>query len=251
MNLNRRRGFLWAAATPLMLAGAMMLADAPGARAASVPRFERQFLGVRLMTRGNTVLRKYGSPHRVLIGNDVRLGLRVIAQPRQDFLTIEVGNTGAEGTEAGSTPRGSNPYAPQGPSAPPPGINSGDAANTGEPKLTFWVYQYPKKGITNVFILDEEGRVLGIGQAGGRPGARTARGIGIGSTYSQVTRAYGFAETHRMAPTQGTRVMDLLNVSYADSHGVIFGFLNSRLRGYPNYGAGGPWCVAVLVVAAD
>jgi hypothetical protein len=119
-------------------------------------------------------------------------------------------------------------------------------------KHVFWDYQYPKKGITNAFVLDEEGRVVVIAQIGGKPSGHTARGVGIGSSYSDVVRVYGFPDEHKRGNIVGGATgIDMLDVSYEESHGVGFIFLNRKLRGYPKYTGQGPWCVGVLVEAAE
>ncbi len=244
----------------LILASFALLFATAGARAASVPRFERQFLGIRLMSRGVTVLRKYGSPTRVLNGTNVKLIYQILALPTKDFLTIAVDNLGGDATGGAANPYDAasggpaapvNPYASnmatQGGGAPGLGDTAGQ---TVENKILFWVYQYPAKGITNVFILDEEGRVIGIAQAGGKPAARTARGVGIGSPYSNVVRVYGFPDQHTTIQTAGATPVGMLGISYAESHGTEFAFLNRNLRGYPKYTTKGPWCVGVIVLAA-
>jgi len=239
------------------------------ALAAHPPRFERQFLGIRLMSRGISVLRKFGSPSKVLVGNDALVQFITQRLPAKDFLTVTVSGvdtTGTGGGPGGPGPYGAGPYgggaspypgAPPFPGASPyapgggaPGMSSGDTSP--QPgKILFWVYEYPKKGLTNIFALDEEGRVMLIGQAGGAPSAKTGRGVGIGSTYAEVVRLYGFPDSHQRAATQGVVTADLLKASYEESHGVQFFFLNQRLRGYPNFTGQGPWCVGVIVSAAE
>jgi hypothetical protein len=242
------------------LASLLLLAGASTARAASVPRFERQFLGIRLMSRGNMVLRKYGTPTRVLVTNLAILYYQTVRLPDRDFLTVSVTplDPAAGGPAAGGNPYapggnpyapGANPYSPGGPASPPPGIESQGGTTAQAGKYVFWIYQYPKKGITNVFVLDEEGRVAQIAQVGGRASARTARAVAIGSPYSSVVRAYGFPERHEKVTTQGALQLGLLSVSYEESHGVQFFFLNQPLRGYGRPGGAGPWCVGIIVSA--
>ncbi|MBW3622280.1 MAG: hypothetical protein KY468_02595 [Armatimonadetes bacterium] len=248
MIFHRKRGILYAT-----LASLLLLAGAVSSQAAT-SRLERQFLGVRLMSRGNVVLKKYGSPHRVLVANDALLFYQTIRYPKNDFLTISVTPLDAGGGGAPAGPYGPggsayNPYTPGGPAAPPPGIESGGGAPQPGGKHVFWVYQYPQKGVTNVFVLDEEGRVVIIGQAGGRRSTTTSRGVGIGSTYSSIVRVYGFPERHEKITTQGAVPLGLLRISYEESHGVEFIFLNQPLRGYGQPGGGGPWCVGVVVKA--
>lgn len=242
MNFNRRRGFLTASVAALA-----MLVGTISAHAASVPRFERQLLGIRLMSRGNAVLKKYGSPHRVLVANQAILFYQAVRLPQRDFLTITV--TPGDAAAGGAAP-GVDPYSGAAPGGAPPGIESGGGAQTAG-KFVYWIYQYPQKGITNVFVMDEEGRVVSIGQAGGTTSARTARGVGIGSPYSTVVRSYGFPERHERLTTQGQLQFGLLRISYEESHGVEFIFMNQPLRGYKRPAGTGPWCVGVIVSAVQ
>ena len=242
MIFKRSRSLLFAS-----LAGLALIA---GSASAQSSRLERQFLGIRLMSRGNTVLRKFGSPHKVLVANDALLFYQTLRLPARDFLTISVTPLDLAGGGAANPYAGSNPYAPGGPATPPPGIESGGAGTGGAGgKYVFWVYQYPQKGITNVFVIDEEGRVAIIGQAGAVPSARTSRGVGIGSTYSSVVRVYGFPERHDKVTTQGQVQLGLLRISFEESHGAEFIFLNQPLRGYKKAPGSGPWCVGVIVKA--
>lgn len=249
MIVQRRGGLLCAAFAALML-----LAGAATVHAASVPRFERQLLGIRLMSRGNTILKKYGSPHRVLVTNAAILNYTTVRLANRDFLTVSVipvdpnaAAAGAANPYAPASP-GANPYSPTAPTGPTPGMESGGATPQGG-QYVVWIYQYPKKGITNVFVLDEEGRIVQIGQAGSQPSAKTARGLGIGSTYSDVVRAYGFPERHDRVNTQGFLQVGLLQTSFEESHGVQFIFLNQALRGGARPVGTGPWCVGVIVSA--
>ena len=244
--LNRRRSALFAVIA-LLLVGT-------GSKAAQAPRFERQLLGIRLMSRGIHVLRKYGSPSKVLVGNDVLFLFSTVRLPDKDFLTVDVtrlDGTGATGGTAGPYGPGAGPYGPGSGAytpTPAPGIESGDTTEQ-RGRFVFWIYEYPRKGLTNIFALDEEGRVVAIGQAGGRASTKTARGVGIGTPYSDIVRRYGFPETHTKSTAQGVLPIDLLNVSFEESHGVQFFFINQQLRGYPKFAKQGPWCVGVVVTA--
>jgi hypothetical protein len=267
-----------------LLAFLALLIGSASVQAASVSRFEREFLGIRLNSRGISVLRKYGTPTKVMVGDDALILFQVLRLPDKDFLTVAVNNldatggagpAGAPGT-TGPFPGGSNPFAPgtsgpfgptsgpYGPSASGPyGPSSGPYGAPGAPgfnnpngvtqtgKFVFWVYQYPQKGLTNLFVLDEEGRVALIGQAGGRSSSKTSRGVGIGNTYADIVRVYGFPELHEKGYAQGVDPLNLLHISYEESHGVRFYFIDQKLRGYPTLPGKGPWCVAAIVTAGD
>jgi len=135
-----------------------LLAVVSDAQAARPQRFEREFLGIRLMSRGINVLRKYGSPNKVLVSSGALITFLTLRLPEKDFLGVSVNGLDTSGTSpgpygmpggpyspggAGPYPGGAGPYAPggAGPYAPggsAPGINSGDTTEQAG-KTVFWI----------------------------------------------------------------------------------------------------------------
>lgn len=269
---------------------------------AAISRREQGLAGIRLGDIGLRVIRRYGTPSRVLVTNPpifVTVTPVIMPPGQKDRLLIDVNNllqqgqgvnqgyTGLPGTPPGPygmapyggapgmTPYGPNPYAPSpyGPASTPytpgaspyaPGAPSpygpygtpgqpgapglgGEQPQQGPPlpQVTVWIYNYPEKNLSNVFVLDEEGRVVAIGQFGSRPSTITSRGIKLGDPYELILRRYGFPESHKES------IPGSLEVDYSETRGVRFWFINRRLKGHQSWPGKGPWCVGILVERMD
>ena len=99
----------------------------------------------------------------------------------------------------------------------PGGYGSTDASGGAQQQgnAVKWVYARPNGGALE-FWINEDGRVAQIAASGRTGTATTAKGIKLGSTYSQVLKAYGPAETYRtsnVAP-EVAAVLGLNRASY-------------------------------------
>ncbi len=115
------------------------------------------------------------------------------------------------------------------------GISGGTVGPFGQTTSTLarqqevtWIYNrnIKTKGRNNLisyeFLIGPQGRVIQIRALGyGGGNVRTARGIGLGSTYNQVVRKYGFPEFHQNAGP-------VLIASYRSKH-VSFQFLRNKV----------------------
>jgi hypothetical protein len=86
----------------------------------------------------------------------------------------------------------------------------GAAGGTGQPEYsTALLYIYKRPGNVRLeFLANEDGRIAQISVAAPTnktknvifAGAKTSRGITLGSTFVQVSQAYGYPERNRMLP---------------------------------------------------
>jgi len=84
-----------------------------------------------------------------------------------------------------------------------------------------WIYEL--KNIILEFTLDRFGTVLQIRVIGERwHGARTSKGLTLGSTYKQVLTRYGFPEVHEYHG-------NTLIVGYPERHHLAFALINKKV----------------------
>jgi hypothetical protein len=100
----------------------------------------------------------------------------------------------------------------------------GAAAGQAMPEYSnaiLWIYD--RKPTRLEFLINEDGRIAQISVAApsGKtfPGARTSRGVTLGSSFGQVMAAYGNPERHRMLP--GFRFYEAY---YTKNHHAAFTF---------------------------
>ncbi|NLC56944.1 MAG: hypothetical protein GX774_08925 [Armatimonadetes bacterium] len=112
---------------------------------------------------------------------------------------------------------------------------AGPQAQAAVPAIT-WVYERASQGVTYAFGFSEDGRItlVSIGddkpystcKGGKQPpfaGAKTSKGIRLGSTFKSVILAYGF-------PEQTEILGDEVLCKYFDRHGVAFTFRQEFMR---------------------
>lgn len=218
-------GGAWGAAlltiASLAMGGAVYAQEAASAqKAVSTQRTERSLLGIRLNTNSRSVLDRYGNPTQVVIGE---VGIRT------------PGPAGGEG-QGGFNPAG---------------FGGGNGSFSGAPSSLLatgrevtWIYNRnvtTKDGsstsslISYQFFIGADGRVmqiraLGYGSGGGASGdgssggarVKTARGITLGATRSQVVQKYGSPELEQQAGP-------LRIASYTKRARVSFQFLRNKV----------------------
>ena len=81
-----------------------------------------------------------------------------------------------------------------------PGAGGRGAAATAVAGQTTWIYDRPD-GSSLEFTLSSDGRVVQIRATGYQAKVKTARGVALGMSYSQVLSKYGFPESQSL---QGT-----------------------------------------------
>lgn len=157
------------------------------------PKPEVSLLGIRVFSPVSAVLKKFGNP-------------TMIASTQMQIQEFGAGqSSGQTGGRGGEFGEGGLP----GPSGGPPGFGGpggpggpqmgGGAGNTQTRIETEMVYVYRVKGgSTYLFQVNRDGRVVQISAYGIKPdkNVRTARGIGLGSTYQAVVLAYGYPDEH-------------------------------------------------------
>ncbi len=253
--LRMRRGFSLGAAAVLGLLsfGLGAATAAPVRRAAP----ERALAGVRIGTRGVTVLQRFGEPTSVRIGTatpdangGAGAGFGATPGPATGGGAGPYGAPGAGPSPYGPSsyrmnaggpgplpPAGytSSPYGPYGPGGGGPAAGAAaDASASGDitqpqdysGRLVTWTYRYPRQGLVLDFQLDEDGRVVQIVATGLRPTsmARTQRGVTFGDSYSKVLRLYGFPESQSQPGSGSVIVADYRNRSR-----VAFQFINLKV----------------------
>lgn len=212
---------------------------------------ERALAGVRIGSRGITVLQRFGEPTAVTIGQaapdqNAAGGFGATSAPSgyggpSPYPTSNPYASGPSAYRAGpgalppaggagpyGPGGGAGPYGPGGGSAPAFGSTNGDAGTEQDfsTRLITWTYRYPKQGIVLDFQLDEDGRVVQIVATGLRPTSmvRTARGVTFGDSYSKVLKLYGFPESQSQ-PGSGSVVM----ADYRNRARVAFQFINLKV----------------------
>jgi hypothetical protein len=118
----------------------------------------------------------------------------------------------------------------------------GQQGNVRVGNAALWTYQMPN-GVTYDFLINEDGLVAQITVTGRSSSARTAKGIGLGSSYSEVLSKYGFPEQQLLTPVAAAGIQQnrmsysamvrsggqVNQIIYPDDHHVAFTFLNSRV----------------------
>jgi hypothetical protein len=114
------------------------------------------------------------------------------------------------------------------------GVNMPEYSNA-----ILWIYKRPQN-VRLEFLINEDGRVAQISAAApaGTPytGARTAKGVTLGSSLNRVMAAYGYPERHRMLP--GNRFYEAY---YTRNHHAAFTFDTEK-----NF-----QCVRITIALAD
>jgi hypothetical protein len=98
------------------------------------------------------------------------------------------------------------------------GAMGGQQAQASAEGEVTWVYEKPA-GLTYMFLFNKDGRVIQISQFGYRGGARTSRGVALGSAVRDVYAKYGWANSSAKAGNQ-------LTLDYSHKANVAFQLLN-------------------------
>ncbi|HEX2999187.1 MAG TPA: hypothetical protein VHR86_02990 [Armatimonadota bacterium] len=218
---------------------------------------EVQLAGVRLGVHASTVAKVYGSPRRVQVGlvtdpdQQAGAGAAGMGMPGassgpmselsgvMSMATGMVSNmmAGMGYPTSGSAAPGMPGGAPGMPGMPGAEGGMGGQAQPAAPQTVNWIYERLNQGVVYIFGYDEEGRVIAITVGDGysdsvnrggsrRPyaGARTSRGIGLGSTFREVIKAYGYPEIQQSAGNNETVL------TYYDKYGVAFSMKQGVMR---------------------
>jgi hypothetical protein len=229
-----------AVAAALSVALVSAAGAAPAKKKAAPKPGELSLLGVKLYDPVMVVLKKFGNPDRITpIGAPLDLGGGGGAP---------AGGGAPSGPRASAPPGAPNPGGPPGaPSAssssntnsmslgPAPGVSptpgsglgpgmpSGGGGATGEARQV--VYLYQKKGVTYMFFINEQGRVVQIASIADKdPNTRTRKGITLGSTYTQIIKTYGYPAKHEFS---GTTML----LNYLRKDHVVFQLLGQKVVG--------------------
>jgi len=228
----------------------------------AAPAPERVLAGIKIFSPSDSVLKKFGTP------DEVRIGDQSSALLTDGAISIGGGAASASGTTGGGMPGapGGYPGAPGGapggypgagggypgggmPGGPggypgaPGGMNRnrggypgapGGMGTNGQPgtstngtqtadSTVTWVYDRPD-GTSLEFTLSSGGRVIQIHLSGYKSVYRTARGVGLGMSLGTVSGKYGFPESQNISGR-------VLNMNYIQKFHAAFQFLNQRLVG--------------------
>lgn len=173
----------------LAIAATGIMALGLGLAAQTRPGPEVSLLGIRVFSPVSRVLKKFGNPTMVA---STQIQIREFGAGQG-----QGGAQGGEFREGGLPGPSGGPPGFSGPSNPPSGgIGGGDTQTRIETEMVY-VYRV-KGGSTYLFQVNRDGRVVQISAYGIKPdkNVRTARGIGLGSTYQAVVLAYGYPDEH-------------------------------------------------------
>jgi hypothetical protein len=243
--------FAVAAVSAGLLGGA-----ATGAVAAAA---ERSLAGVKIFSPMSVVVKKYGSPDDIKVGNASTGGTTAGAPGGGGYpgggAGAPGGYPGAPGGYPGAPGGGGGDYgggdgessdaegggpagypgAPGGyPGAPggypgaPGAVGGGQSKAQALRSLVTWIYNQPN-GNTLEFTFSNDGRVIQIRATGYHPVVKTARGVTLGMKLSDVVARYGAPEGSKItAAGSGGKIF---TEDYTERYHASFQFYNSRLVG--------------------
>jgi hypothetical protein len=198
---------------------------------------ERTLAGIKIFSSSRTVLQKFKSPSRVIVG-------------RPSLLPAGAAGTGAAapGAAPGAAPStgpgqlpafgggvppefGGAPTPPPDAGAPTAGATDPNALPNGaNPGEVTWIYDKPN-GADLEFTFSADGRVIQIRATGYSGTVRTSKGVALGQSYGSVIAKYGYPESQDQ---EGS----ILNAKYTEKDHVAFQFYNQKL-------------VAIIVAAVE
>ncbi|MEN6520673.1 MAG: hypothetical protein ABFD46_05915 [Armatimonadota bacterium] len=192
---------------------------------------ERTLAGIRLGSRAETVLKKYGNPTRITTPPPATADGQQ-GQPAGNYMpgqpgSQQAGPIGQLGQYSSGMMGG---YALL-PGIDTPGATGATGTNNGTQQnqpaegTVTWTYDL-QSGTTLEFMISESGRIIQITVGGDQPFAlsKTSKGIKIGSYYKDVIFKYGYPEKQQ---TLGR----FLIAKYTDKHRCVFIFLEKKLVG--------------------
>jgi hypothetical protein len=222
----------WGVVRPSALVAAAL---APLVFCAPALAVERSLAGIKIFSSSKTVLQKFKSPTRVIVGRP-----SLVPPDATGTAAAPGAAPAAAGTGPGQLPPmgGGVPSEFGGAPAPSPatGAPTTGAAdpnalpNGANPGEVTWIYTKPN-GSDLEFTFSADGRVIQIRATGYTGTVRTAKGIALGQSYGTVIAKYGFPENQDQ---QGA----ILNARYTDKDHVAFQFYNQKL-------------VAIIVAAVE
>lgn len=175
--------------------------------AASGP--ERSLAGIPIFAPGSQVTRKFGNPSRILVGG----------------VSAATAGGGASASGGGYPGGGGGGYPGGGGGGYPGGGGGTDASGAALPgrQTVTLIYDRPLGGDLE-FTISPDKRVVQIRETGYSGAYGTARGIKLGTKYSQVIARYGYQENTTIAGS-------IINIDYKDTLHCGFQFLDQKLVG--------------------
>ncbi len=230
--------------------GALAAALLPLALCAPASAAERSLAGIKIFSGSRTVLQKFKSPSRVIVGRPSLTPAGSTATPG----ATGAGSSGSPGgypgaggmggapgqlpgfgggvpSEFGQAPGGGGGYNPMGaaPTSGAPGANGATTPDSNPGEVT-WIYDRPNGGDLE-FTFSSDGRVIQIRATGYTGTVKTTRGIALGTSYGNVVGKYGYPESQEQDGP-------ILTAKYTESDHVAFQFFNQKL-------------VAIIVAAVE
>jgi hypothetical protein len=200
---------------------------------------ELQLAGIRLGRSAITVLQKYGNPSQVVVGAQTVTTLSgsssasgmpgMPAAGGIPGMPMPGGMPGMPGGMPGMPMPGGMPGMPMPggmPGMPAMSGSSSQAASSQSATIeeVTWIYKLSKSKSLE-FIINRDGHVVQIATYGVEwPGMHTSLGIGLGSTYKDIIRKYGWPESHEKKGIE-------LVMKYPDKHRVTFTLLDQTVVG--------------------
>ncbi|MER3474967.1 MAG: hypothetical protein C4335_13295 [Armatimonadota bacterium] len=196
---------------------------------------ERQFLGIRMLSKVQTVLARFGNPTQVTVGQVAynlpgaqagmaggpMMGAPTTGTPGLPGLPGGIGAPARPGMP-GMPGYGAMGGAPAGLGLPSVGLRTTPGGMLYEQETTL-IYERPG-GVIYEFLINKDGYVVqakAIGYEDKSGLARTSRGIKLGDTYQKVVAVYGWPKEHQnMGAT--------LYVRYPNHH-VGFQFYDNKV----------------------
>jgi hypothetical protein len=189
-----------------LVLGALLLAPMPANAA------EHALVGIKIFAPVKTVLAHFGNPSQILTGADIG------GAPSSDS------TAGAPSPGAPTPPMNRPPEFGAGAQQQPASGNS-TAGSTTDDTTGEVMYVYQKSGsLTIEFLLSPDGRVIQISLLGYHATSKTSRGIGLGDSYTDVIRAYGYPESQ---DTENS----ILTMKYLTKQNVAFNINKNKVVG--------------------
>ncbi len=229
-----------------MTAAAMMALTASVGTVSAASGPERSLGGIHIFDPGSEVTAKFGNPSRILVGGiapgaftpgAATSGSSSGSSSAPGSSGGYPGSAGGQGGNAGvgllpgfpGVPTGGGGY-PGGGSSEFPGASSSSGASGAPtaalvpPKQPVTLIYDRQNGGSLEFTISPDKRVIQIRETGYTGAYATARGIKLGTSYSNVVRLYGYPEDTLI---QGA----IINTDYKDTLHCGFQFLDQKLVG--------------------
>ena len=271
-----------AVALAAVVAGGAILALPAQTAQAQADQYERVLAQIRLNSKATAVLKAYGNPNDVVVGD---VGIReapvsntIATSPAgaggfgapsggfgglgrsgsRGFSGAPAGVGGEDGGAPGGFPGASGgfPGAPGGFPGASGASPRGGGGSTGQfgqtisnltpQQETTWIYNRKagKDVVSYEFLVGQGGAITQIRTIGyGGGSVQTRKGIVLGSTYKDVVQKYGY-------PEEQFRVGRSLIASYKNKNHVMFQFLNQRGQQENPFSAGNK-VIAITIASVE